>query len=113
VAHASREGARGVRDGYSYLSQEQPLVLGAIAVAAGAAIGALLPATDAEDRWLGDASDDATDRLKREGRRRADEAKAAAAHTAEAARREVESRTDSPGTSGRSGEQPGELPHRH
>lgn len=113
VAGASRAGARGVRDGYAYLSQEQPLVLGAMAVAAGAAIGALLPATEAEDHWMGEASEDATDRLKAEGRRRADQAKAAAAGTAEAAKREVESRSTDAPRGGRSADQSGEVPHRH
>jgi hypothetical protein len=35
------------------------LMLGALGLAAGAIIGALLPSTEAEDRWIGDVSDKA------------------------------------------------------
>lgn len=85
-ADASRNSARSVADGYDYLRREQPLVLGAIAVAAGAALGALLPSTRREDEWMGEQSEEATRRLKREGREKAAEAKSAAADAAEAAR---------------------------
>jgi hypothetical protein len=85
VAGVSRAGAYNVRHGYDYLRREQPLVLGALAVAAGAALGALLPSTAAEDEWIGEASDEAAERLKRQGRRTVDDAKAAAADAAEAA----------------------------
>ena len=64
VKEASRTGAQSLTDGYAYLSREQPLVLCAIAVAAGAAVGALLPSTSTEDSWLGETSDAAMDRVK-------------------------------------------------
>jgi hypothetical protein len=63
---------RGMTEGYGYLWREQPLVLGAIAVAAGAALAALLPSTAAEDSLLGATSDAAKSRLKREAEVRAD-----------------------------------------
>ena len=58
------QGARDAGDRASYYGQrarrgffdtlhEQPLVLGALGLAAGAAIGAALPTTDKEDEWLG------------------------------------------------------------
>lgn len=78
----ARSGVQSAREGFGYLSHEQPLVLGALAVAAGAVIGALLPATEAEDRWVGQASDDARNRLMEEGQRQAERARA----TTEAAR---------------------------
>jgi vacuolar-type H+-ATPase subunit H len=37
--------------------EEQPLVMGALAFAAGAALGAVLPRTEQEDRMIGEASD--------------------------------------------------------
>jgi hypothetical protein len=48
VTDASRMSAQGLAEGYAYLSREQPLVLGAIAVAVGAAVGMLVPSTDSE-----------------------------------------------------------------
>jgi hypothetical protein len=67
------------------LLDEQPLLVGAIAVALGATLGALLPATSAEDRYLGPASDRAKARgahrardEARDLRERADERRTAA-----------------------------------
>ncbi len=89
IAGRSRDTAHGLQDVYrrgssqfDYLRREQPLVLGALAVAAGAAIGALLPRTRREDEWLGEQSDDATDRLKEEGKRRAESLSERAQETA-------------------------------
>ena len=48
---------RRVRRGFFDTLHEQPLVLGALGLAAGAAIGAALPATEKEDEWLGDSRD--------------------------------------------------------
>ncbi|PWK61462.1 DUF3618 domain-containing protein [Roseicyclus mahoneyensis] len=47
---------RGMR-GASNLFEDQPLVVGALAVAAGAAIGAMLPHTQLEDDTMGESSD--------------------------------------------------------
>lgn len=90
LARASRTGAENMRETYLYMSREQPLVLGALAVAAGAAIGALLPPTQAEEELMGDASEDVKDRLMAEGERRAGDVQAAAADMAEAAERHIE-----------------------
>lgn len=43
---------------------EQPLVAGTLGMALGAALGALVPPTEAEDRLVGSASDSATERAK-------------------------------------------------
>lgn len=45
--------------GVSHVIDEQPLVLGALGLAAGAALGAMLPRTASEDEWLGEVSDSA------------------------------------------------------
>jgi uncharacterized protein YjbJ (UPF0337 family) len=45
------------QQGWGWLLREQPLVLGAIGVALGAAVGAVLPGTRAEDRLMGETSD--------------------------------------------------------
>jgi hypothetical protein len=85
VHDASVSSARRVRDAYVHLRDEQPLLLGAIAVAAGVAIGALLPQTETEDRWLGAASEDAATRMKKKSAEALDAAKEEIADVAEAA----------------------------
>jgi ElaB/YqjD/DUF883 family membrane-anchored ribosome-binding protein len=52
------------RQGLGWLMREQPLVLGAIGVALGAAIGSLIPATRAEDRLMGETRDAAAGRAQ-------------------------------------------------
>lgn len=42
----------------SWVLREQPLVLGALGIALGAAVGALLPGTETEDRLMGETRDD-------------------------------------------------------
>jgi len=54
-----RRGAGSLSDDVSGFVQEQPMVVGAIGVAVGALIGALLPASEVEDRYLGDHADEA------------------------------------------------------
>ncbi|MBK1660507.1 DUF3618 domain-containing protein [Paracraurococcus ruber] len=52
------------REGAAWLLREQPLVLGALGLALGAAVGALLPGTEAEDRLMGEARDEVADRVQ-------------------------------------------------
>ena len=92
MANVSRSGAQHAWEGYEYLRREQPLVLGALAVAAGAVIGGLLPRSETEDRYMGEYSDEASQRLKEEAAHKAEQAKETAAGAAEAATDEVESR---------------------
>ena len=62
---ATRVRAERARRGFGSILNEQPLVLGAIGVAIGAAIAAAAPQTRAEDEWIGEAGDWLTDELKR------------------------------------------------
>ena len=93
------DASRRARLQYERMQREQPLVLGALAVAAGAALGAMLPRTRAEDEWVGDVSDDTTDRLKRAGHRKAEELEETAARAAKAAGRAAEKDLDGAGES--------------
>jgi Protein of unknown function (DUF3618) len=68
AASAARDQLARARTGVDYLMHEQPLVLGALGLAAGALIGAALPASDAESRMFGEASDRALDKAKAAGR---------------------------------------------
>lgn len=55
--HSIRDRAETAQRSLEHLLHDQPLVAGALGVVLGAAIGALLPSTDREDEWLGEASD--------------------------------------------------------
>ena len=50
--------AGGTGDRFQRMLEESPLVLGGVALAAGAAVGLLLPTTDQENQLLGPARDD-------------------------------------------------------
>ena len=50
------------QQGLGWLLREQPLVLGALGVALGAAVGAVLPGTRVEDRLMGETSDAAAEK---------------------------------------------------
>jgi hypothetical protein len=59
-AAATTEGvgaqAMRLRAGFLQLLDEQPLTIGALGLALGALIGAAVPATETENRWLGEAT---------------------------------------------------------
>ena len=59
--------AQRVREGFSNLLTEQPLLLGVLGIAVGAAIGAALPATEQEDRLLGSMRDRTVSEVKERG----------------------------------------------
>lgn len=58
---------RKVQDQTRYIVEEQPLVLGALGIAIGAAIGATLPRTRQEDRLMGQARDELLHRADETG----------------------------------------------
>jgi hypothetical protein len=81
---------RRMRRGFFDTLHEQPLVLGALGLAAGAALGAALPATEREDEWLGDSRDRLKERAKEAGWEQVEKARAAARAAYSAAREEAE-----------------------
>jgi hypothetical protein len=81
---------RQVRHGFFDTLHEQPLVLGALGLAAGAAIGAALPATEKEDEWLGNSRERLAERAKEAGWEQVERARAAAGAAYGAAREEAE-----------------------
>jgi ElaB/YqjD/DUF883 family membrane-anchored ribosome-binding protein len=74
-------GARRARDGMERMLDEQPFVVGAVGIALGALIGAVLPESEREDRMLGQARDRALDRAREIGARGAEQASREARQT--------------------------------
>jgi hypothetical protein len=64
----SREQADRLKESVTTMAGEQPLLLGAMGLLLGAAIGAVLPESRAESRWLGPARDETMDRIKQQGK---------------------------------------------
>ncbi|MBR0666112.1 DUF3618 domain-containing protein [Roseomonas hellenica] len=66
--HDARDAVAGAaeraKSGWATMVEERPLLLGALGLAAGAAIGALLPRSEAEDRLMGEVSDAALGEVK-------------------------------------------------
>jgi ElaB/YqjD/DUF883 family membrane-anchored ribosome-binding protein len=62
AAERARDAASSARSSANDFAQENPLAVGAIALAAGIAIGLAVPATEAENRTMGEARDRAWER---------------------------------------------------
>jgi hypothetical protein len=93
---ARRTGAQArhyrgrAREGFFHVLQRQPLVLGALGLAAGAALGAALPATRREDELMGETSDDLKHRAWAAGREGYAKAEAAVSAAYSAAGQEAQ-----------------------
>jgi hypothetical protein len=95
--HGAREASdragyygQRMRSGFFETLHEQPLVLGALGLAVGAAIGASLPTTEREDEWLGEAGDRLKDGARRLTREQLERARAAGRAAYEAAIEEAD-----------------------
>jgi hypothetical protein len=81
---ASQQGGK-TKETFNYLRDEQPLVLGALGFALGAALGAGLPPTQREDELMGETRDHVLHRAQEIGEEQLDKAKhvaSAAGHAA-------------------------------
>lgn len=67
ASSVARRGAGRARSGMDYLWHEQPLILGAIGLAAGAIAGAAMRPTEQEDEMLGAMRDRSLERAKAAG----------------------------------------------
>lgn len=70
LKHHVRSGTGRVQDTWQRMLEDQPLVLGLLGIAAGAAFGVALPRTEVEDEWLGEASDEMKRKAVEKGRER-------------------------------------------
>lgn len=55
--HVQKVASRG-RNQYEQTLQDSPLIVGAVALAMGAAVGLSIPATEYENQWMGDKKED-------------------------------------------------------
>lgn len=72
-----------VQENIDWMLKEQPLVLGAIGLAAGAVIGAMLPETEMENRTLGSARDELAETAKNMAQERVEALKSMAGDVGE------------------------------
>jgi len=89
AGRSAREGFRGMESQYGNLMQEQPLLLGALGLALGAALGAMVPRTEAENELMGEYSDRVKRKAADESRQGYQLARDTAERVADAAQREV------------------------
>jgi hypothetical protein len=81
--HSMQDRTQGMRSNVLNLVQEQPIALGALALAAGALLGAALPITQYENRLVGPARDRTLARAKELGQREYENLKQAVSTTRE------------------------------
>jgi ElaB/YqjD/DUF883 family membrane-anchored ribosome-binding protein len=89
ASRITRSAAEGGRD-FMEFCRDQPLVSAGIGLAIGAAIGALLPRTQAEDEFMGDVSDELKERTTDFAGEQLEKAKQVGEHAYETAKREVD-----------------------
>jgi hypothetical protein len=102
---ASSLGSNAFENGRQFFQfcKDQPLVLAGLGLAAGAAIGALAPATETENRLMGEASD----QLKQAGREQYGKAKDTATQVLSEASQEASEELAAPGTEQAGGDRRG------
>lgn len=81
--HSMQERTQGVRSDLMDLVQQQPIALGALALAAGALLGAALPITQYENRMVGPTRDRTLAKAKEMGQREYEHLKEAVSSTME------------------------------
>jgi hypothetical protein len=92
ASSASRITSSAVGSGRDFMDfcREQPLVLAGIGVAVGAAIGAWLPRTQAEDQLMGDVSDKVKEQTKEFAGEQFEKAQKVGEHAYDTAKQEAE-----------------------
>jgi hypothetical protein len=83
ISQRSQQGYYRTRDSLSHMADEQPLLLGALGLAVGTLLGAVLPNTRREDEFMGEKRDDLVQRAKGTMREQMDAVKESAHRVAE------------------------------
>jgi hypothetical protein len=109
LTHQAKERAVKAGRGLEHLVYQNPLAVGAAAVAVGAAVGLALPRTRIEKEYMGEASEKLVDRAQQVARDAMDKVKTAAQPAQQHSQRGQQSQ---PGQQSRSGQQsqPGQQP---
>ena len=87
---AITEQADRLKDRFNDASDEYPLAMGGVFLAAGMLVGLLLPRSEKEDEWLGETSDQVKDEARRLGEQTMEKAQSVATQTAAAAMEQAE-----------------------
>jgi ElaB/YqjD/DUF883 family membrane-anchored ribosome-binding protein len=88
LGRRAADNARRASDRFGRMMHDQPLVIGALGIALGAALGAGVPRTETEDRFMGEARDQVVDKATEVGQQQAGRARATAQAAEEQAHRE-------------------------
>jgi hypothetical protein len=86
LSQRSQQQYYRTKDTLTHMAEEQPLMLGALGLAVGALLGAMVPPTRREDELMGETRDKFLERGKEMARQRAEAAKASAQRVAETAK---------------------------
>ncbi|MFC0677813.1 DUF3618 domain-containing protein [Lysobacter korlensis] len=78
AAGSVRSGAQRANEGLHRMLEENPMAVGALAIAAGAMLGAIIPTTRKENELMGPTSDRLTDKAKEKAMEAKEKAKEAA-----------------------------------
>lgn len=92
LSQRSQQQYYRAKDSFGQMLDEQPLVLGALGVAIGAALGAAFPNTRREDELMGRTRDDLLESAKETARGQAEAVKESAQRVAQAAKQEIDER---------------------
>lgn len=98
VGSAARHQVDRARTGFEHMLEEQPLVLGAVAVALGAVLGATLPTSRVENRLLGPTREQLQNRAGDYARQQWEKAKEVALSAGAAALAQAEEQGMTPGS---------------
>jgi len=111
-ASAVGSGAASGAGSVAQFLKEQPLVLAGIGIAVGAAIGAVLPETEAENHFMGETSDAVKQRAAEMADEKWREGKEAVQHVADAALQQAKHEAAEQGLmpAGEEGDQPSLIP---
>jgi hypothetical protein len=90
LSQRSQQQYYRTRDNLTHMAEEQPLMLGALGLAVGALLGAMVPTTRREDELMGETRDNLFERGKDMARQKAEAVKSSAQHVAETAKEEAQ-----------------------